>query len=279
MGLFGRGRDDNQADQTSATANASTDSTLTSGIDFSAYDLSTVRDDVRSIVDLPTAIAKTARWAFGIPVGVGVLVWIFFSSRMSGWAFIPYVLIAMLLAAPAGALIGGLLVARRRLDTVSQATSRVVNVVGEMHADVMQVRQGAEQTSVKQVATGLLEHAVFPIVFGVAEGFAANASGPFSRFSGQATEFSLGLVQKSVVGAVDRLPDREIGSILDGSGEAVADVTAALTELNGTYQQVVGGIDGVVGTVSKATLGSLVGAAFLSLVPLTIWLVIGWLLT
>ncbi len=269
MPLFGRKkRDDVLNDWEGANP--------TAGIDFSSYDLDGLRDDVVSIVDLPDAMKKTAKWAFGIPIAVGILSWVIFSSRMAGWVLVPFVLGAVVLSVVGSVFIGGFFVARKRLDTVSQATNRVVTVVGEMHADVLQVKEGASQTSIKEVATGLLEHAIFPIVFGMAEGFAANASGPFSKISGRATDYSMGLVQKSVIGAVNKLPDHEIGSVVEDASALMPQLTEALSELNGTYQRVAGDIENIVGRVSKATLGSVIGAAAVAMIPLLLWLVIGW---
>lgn len=269
MGIFGRDKKD---DLLNDWSNADS-----SGIDFSKYNLTSLGDDVRSIISLPDAMAQIAKWAFGIPIVIGILSWIVFSGRMSGWLFVPFVLGAMALSVLGSVFIGGFFVARKRLDTVSEATNRVVNVVGEIHRDVVQVKDGASSTSVKAVAGGLVEHAIFPMAFGVVEGMAGG--GMFSSVTSRFTSMPMNLVQKSVLGAIDRLPDKEIGQVTSDLTSMMPDMSATLGGLNDEYQRIAGEIEGIVAGVSKATLGSVVGVAALSMVPLMFWLILGWLIS
>jgi len=270
VGLFGRDKNDKVLNDWSGSVESA-------GINFANYDLSGLGDDVRSIVDLPDAMIKTAKWAFGLPIAVGILSWIIFSGRMAGWVLVPFVLGAMVLSTLTAVFVGGFFVARTRLDTVSTATNRVVSVIGEMHADVVQVKQGHSSTSVQQVATGLLEHAIFPVVFGVVEGMApGSASGPLGAIRSKVTGAPMQLVQKSVIAAVAKLPDKEIGTVVDDLAGAMPEISSTLTELNANYQRVAGEVDGVVARVSKATLGSVITAAVLATIPLLLWLILGW---
>jgi len=253
----------------------------TSGIDFTKYDLTTLGDDVASIVSIPGAMMQAAKWVFGLPIVIGIVSWIVFSGRMSGWILLPFVLVAMALSTLGSALIGGYFVARKRLDLVSQATARVVTVVNEMHTDVVQVKEGASTTSVKALSKGLLENAVFPMAFGFVEGMAPGATpegkGMMARLASRFTDVPIKLVQKSVIGAVDRLPDKEIGSLAADAAGVLPDMSTMLTDLNATYQRVAGDIENVVASVSKATLTSAGSAAALAMLPLIGWLLVGWI--
>ncbi len=270
MGLFGKKDDD-------VLNNWSAQSADTSGIDFTKYDLTTLGDDVASIVSIPGAVAQAAKWALGLPIVIGIVSWIVFSGRMSAWILVPFVFGAMFLSALGSTFVGAYFVARKRLDLVSQATTRVVTVVNEMHTDVVQVKEGVSTTSVKALSKGLLENAIFPMAFGFVEGMAPDAGGGMiSKLSSRFTDVPLKLVQKSVIGAVDRLPDKEIGSLANDLTGSMPDMSTMLSDLNATYQRISGEIEGVVASVSKATLTSAIGAAVVAMVPLLIWLAIGW---
>ena len=273
MGLFDRGKRSDRVQDDVEVAD-------TSGIDFSKYDLSTLGDDVASIVSIPNAVAQAAKWAFGLPIVVGIISWIVFSGRMSGWALVPFVLIAMFLSVFGSVFIGGYFVARQRLDLVSQATNRVVTVVNEMHTDVVQIKEGASTTSVKALSKGLLENAIFPVAFGFVEGMAPDAGGGIiSKLGSRFTDAPMKLVQKSVIGAVDRLPDKQIGSLASDLTNSMPEMSNMLSELNDNYQRIAGDIESVVSGVSKATLTSAISAAAVATVPVLLWLVFGWVVS
>ncbi|KAG1647997.1 Delta(3,5)-Delta(2,4)-dienoyl-CoA isomerase, mitochondrial [Nymphon striatum] len=129
-----------------------------------------LRDDVRSVVDVGGAISAVTRWAIGAAAVAAIVSWIIFQSRIdSGAIAIIFALVAGVCAIPLGAAVGGWLLARRRLNIVTEASGRVVDVVGQMHGDVLQLRAGTAETSVQQVAVSLLQEAVFPAVFGTGQ--------------------------------------------------------------------------------------------------------------
>lgn len=268
MGWFGR-------KQPSATPAAAPVTDAATGIDFSSYELAALSNDVRSIIDVPGAVAQTAKWAFGIPLLVGAVSWIGFSGRMSNLALVAFVFGAMVLSFAAGVVIGGYFVVRKRLDTVADASRRVVAVMGEMHADVVRIRDGRADTSVHEVAVGLLENAVFPLVFDTLTGTAESALGPLGIVAERAARAPRKLVQRSVISAVGALPDRKLGQLLRDSTNAMPVAADLVTAVNGEYQRVRDNIEGIVAKVSRTTLASVLGLAVVSMIPLVIWVVIG----
>jgi len=80
---------------------------------------------------------------------------------MSTVAFIPFALVAFMLSFFGSVVIAGFFVTRKRLDLVADASNRLVDVAGEMHADIILVKDGHSGTSVQGVAIGLLENALF----------------------------------------------------------------------------------------------------------------------
>ncbi len=260
------------------SASATDEST---GIDFAKYDLDRLGADIRSIVDIPGAIGQVARFVLTVPVVVAIITWVVFSSRMATWALVPFVIGAFVLAGFSAAVIGAYVVARKRLDLVADASNRVVDVVGEMHADVMLVKDGHAGTSVQGVAIGLLENAIFPAVFGTITTTAETAMGPFGRFSSSITKTPMSMVQKSVISAVRSLPDREIGQLVSGAGDALTAtpaVSAKIERLTTEYGQARAKVEGIVAKVSRAALRSAFGFTLVAAIPLVIWLALGWLL-
>lgn len=277
MGWFGR--NDTPSQRVPGAAYAAAEEST--GIDFAKYDLDRLGADVRSIVDIPGAIGQAARYVLTIPVIVAMITGAVFSSRMETWTLVPFVVVAFVLTAFSAAVIGAFVVARKRLDLVADASSRVVDVVGEMHADVMLVKDGHAGTSVQGVAIGLLENAIFPAVFGTITTTAETTMGPFGRFSSSITKTPMNMVQKSVISAVRSLPDRDIGQLVSGADDALLSspaVTAKIDRLNTEYRQARAKIEAVVAKVSRAALRSAIGFTLVASLPLLIWLAVGWLL-
>ena len=268
MGLFGRNKDKpSEPTSTGDTAN---------GIDFTKYELDELGADIRSIVDVPGAIGQAAKYALTIPFIVVIITWAVFSSRMAAWVFVPFSIITFFLSFFGALVIGGFFVARKRLDIIADASSRVVDVIGTMHADVVQVKDGHSGTSVQQVAVGLLENAIFPAFFGTINSTAEATLGPLGRLTSSITKAPLNMVQKSVISAIGSLPDREIGQLVTDVGAAVPQANAGLQRLTTEYENVRDKIDGIVAKVSRTALGSVLGFALVASVPLAVWLIIGW---
>ena len=250
----------------------------TTGVDFAKYGLDQLGNDIRSIVDVPGAIGQALRVVPILPVVIAIATWIAFGGRMSTVAFIPFALVAFMLSFFGSVVIAGFFVARKRLDLVADASNRLVDVVGEMHADIILVKDGHSGTSVQGVAIGLLENALFPAVFGTLNATAETAMGPLGRFSSTLTKAPLNMVQKSVINAIKSLPDREIGQMIDGIGEDLA-ATSAVKGLTDDYRQARDKIEGIVASVSRTALRSTLGLAAVATMPLVIWLILGWVLS
>ena len=272
MGLFGR-----KKDAQDSAADTGVDDTT--GIDFAKYELDALGNDIRSIVDIPDAIGQALKYVLTIPFIVAIVAWGVFSSRMSTLALVPFTFIAFLLSIMGAMVIGGFFVARKRLDLVADASNRVVDVIGEMHADVVRVKDGHAGTSVQGVAVGLLENAIFPAVFGTLNATAETAMGPLGRFSSTITKAPMNMVQKSVISAIRSLPDKEIGEIATSVGQAIPAATEGLAQLTSEYEQARDKIEGIVSTVSRTALGSTLGLAAIATIPLVIWLALGWLVS
>lgn len=249
-----------------------------SPLDFSKYGLEQLGEDVRSLVDVPGAIRQTAKFGLTLPFVVALVTWLIFSSRM-GWPLLPFTFVAFVLSFGASMVIGGFFLARKRLDTVASASSRVVDVIGEMHADVEQVRDGNAETSVQQVAVGLLENAILPAVFGTLTTTAETAMGPLGRMASTVTKAPMKLVEKSVISAVKALPDRKIGAVVDDVGAALPNTDGALSQLRREYATVRDKMESIVARVSRTAVGSVLGLALIAAIPPLIWLALGWLLT
>ena len=229
---------------------------------------------------IPAAIASTAKWAIGLPIAVAIITWLVFSSRTSGAVAVLIAFGAALLSILSAVLLGGALVAKKRLAIVSQAADRVVDALGEVHSDVVMLKDGASRTTVQELSIGLLQHAVLPIVFGVVEGASgASSGGVVGKVASLGTDRSMKLVEKSVIAAVKRLPDRELGSIVSDMSDTLPATAEAVATINNEYQRIGSGIEGIVARVSKATVGSSFVAAGLALIPLLLWLAFAWLLT
>ena len=273
MGWFGRGKSDQEAETAGTPAVQDT----ASGIDFSAYNLSSLGDDVASIINVPEAVGRVAKYSFAIPAVVGIVSWIVFSGRMPTWVLVPFVFGAVVLSLFAAVAIGGLMVVRRRLDTVAQATDRVVGVVGTMHSDIVELREGHANTSVQEVAVGLFENAILPAAFSTFSGIAENSLGPVGGAISKATQAPMhSLVKKSVVAAIRSLPDREIGQLVEDTAGAMPEVGAALAAVNAEYQRTRENVEAIVAKVSRTAVGSMVGVALVATVPLLVWLLIGF---
>jgi len=249
------------------------------GIDFAKYELDDLGNNIRSIIDIPGAIGQAMKYVLGLPCVVAIVTWIVFSSRMSGLALVPFTFIAFVLSFFGALALGGFFVARKRLDLIADASNRVVGVIGEMHTDVVRVKDGHAGTSVQGVAVGLLENAIFPAVFGTINTTAATAMGPLGRFSSSITKAPMNMVQKSVISAVRALPDKEIGQIVTDVGQAVSETSAGVAQLNAEYVRVRNKTESIVSAVSRTALRSTLGLAAVASAPLAIWLVLGWLLS
>jgi len=248
-------------------------------LDFSKYELDALGDDIRSVVNIPGAIGQAAKYAFTLPFVVAIITWVVFNSRMATWVLLPFSAGALVLAFGASTIIGGYFVTRKRLDTVVDASGRVVNVIGEMHTDVNQIRDGQAQTSVQQVAIGLLENAVFPAVFGTITTAAETSLGPLGRLSSRVTKAPMNMVQKSVLSAIEALPDKEIGQLVDDVADKLPEMSAKRDKLNTEYRQIRDRMDNIVIGVSRTALRSVIGLAVVAAIPLFVWLASGWLLT
>jgi len=252
------------------------------GIDFEKYELDELGTDIRSIVDIPGAIGRAAKYTFGLPFVVAIVVWVVFSSRMGTVGLFFFTLVAFFLSFFGAAVIGAYAVARKRLDLVSSASNRVIAMIGVMHNDVVAVKDGHAGTSVQQVAVGLLENAIFPAVFGTIRASAETTLGPLARFSDRITGAPLALVQRTVISAVESLPDKEIGQMIDDAGAALASgpaATARVAAITQQYTNVRDRMEGFVDGVSRTALRSTLGLAVVASIPLLVWLVIGWLIS
>jgi len=186
-----------------------TSENVTNKIDFSKYKLESLGSDIRTIVNVSQALSQTAKSALFIPILIGIPALLFFYSRMTGWVLIPFLLITYLLSLLAAVLIGGFVVARKRLDILCKASNQVVETVGRIHIDIVKVQDGQASTSVREVAVGIAENAVFPAVFGSMEDIRIE-KGPFAKLTSSVSPIHA--VKHSVVSAIELLPDREIGS-------------------------------------------------------------------
>lgn len=250
---------------------------MTSALDFASYDLDDLRDDVRSVVDVGGAISAVTRWAVGAAVLAFIGSWLVFQARIdSSLATVLFALIAAACAVPLGATIGGWLLARRRLNTVTEASGRVVDVIGQMHGDVLKVRAGTAETSVQQVAVSLLQEAVFPVVFGTVNTTAEGLLGPLGFIASKVTKAPMKIVEQSVVAAIGALPDRQIGDLVDGAAGALH-VDDAVRGVVDHYEHVRGGLTDTVRKVSRTSLAVASVLLIVASMPLIIWWLIGWI--
>jgi len=271
MGIFGR--DKEKSYEPPSTVDPAT------GIDFAKYGLEQLGEDIRSIVNIPGAVAQAAKYALGIPVVVSTIYWIVFSARMRAFVLLPFSVVTFLLSLVGALVIGGFFVARKRLDTVADASDRVLGVINEMHTDVIRVKEGASGASVQDVAIGLLENAIFPAVFGTLTTAAENTMGPVGRFASSVTKAPMKLVEKSVIDGIRSLPDHELGKVVIDVGESLPAVTSQVNRLAADYQTVRDKMETIVGRVSKAALGSVLGVAGVTSIPLLLWLVFSWVVS
>lgn len=269
MGIFNRKKD--TPSEPPSTIDATT------GIDFASYQLDTLGADVRSIVDIPGALAQTAKYALTLPFIVAIITWAVFNARMAGWVLVPFTLVTYGLSLFAAAILGGFFVVRKRLDTVSDASRQVVDVIGEIHSDIARVKDGHANTSVQKVAIGILENAIFPAVFGTLSATAETALGPLGRFSSGITKAPINMVKTSVVSAIEALPDREIGATIDQVGAALPIAKEDIEKISAEYGKVRDKIEGIVAKVSRTALGSVLGFTAVGAIPLLVWLAIGWI--
>lgn len=259
MGLFGKRR----AGVESAAPSAAID-----GIDLSAYDLKGLAADVRSIVSVPGAIAQAAKYALSIPLIIAAVTWLVFRSRMAGWVLVPFTAVALALAFLGALVLGGYFVARKRLDTVEQASERVVTMLGEMHVDLTKAR--STDTTVQQVAVGLLDDAVLPIVFG------ALGDGIIAR---TVTKAPMNLVKKTVIAAVTALPDRQLGQLVDQAADSVGGIADRLPALTAQYEGLKNNLTPTVHKISTRALGSILTLTIVAWIPLFLWLLLGLVLS
>ena len=249
------------------------------GLDFAKYGLDQLGEDIRSIVNIPGAIGQAAKYAVTLPFVVAIVYWAVFSSRMSSVALVPFSIVAFLLSLVGSMVVGGFFVARKRLDTVADASDRVLGVINEMHSDVIRVKEGHSGTTVQEVAIGLLENAIFPAVFGTMNTAAETALGPIGRFASGVTKAPMKLVEKSVISGIQALPDKELGKIVTDIGESLPAVTAEVDRLQTEYGQVRSKMESIVDTVSRTALGSVLGVAAATSLPLAVWFLLSWVLT
>lgn len=266
MGLFGRDKRDDVLNDWSTD-----DQSL--GIDFEKYELGQLGEDIRAMVDVPGAVIQASKWALGIPIVVALISSGVFSGRMSNWILIPFVFGVFVLSLLASIVFGVYAVTRKRLNLVTDASGRVVNTLGEMHSDVVELKEGAADTSMQKVAIGLFENAIFPMVTGAVSA----TSGPLSFITSRAIKVPMSLIERSVVAAIKVIPDRKIGEIVDDQAESIGALTEVTNQIGETYQSISVRIDEFVGLVSRKTLGSLIGVGVASMLPLLIWLLVGWM--
>lgn len=249
-------------------------------LDFSSYDLDGLRDDIGQVLDFGRAVSTMTKWMLGLQLAVVVATWVAFAGRFDSGVWLGlFAVIAGVVSAPLAATVGGWVLARRRLDAVTEASSRVVEVVGLMHADVVRLRRGSAETSVQKVAVSILEEAVFPTVFGTVNTTAEGVLGPVGFLARRATRAPFRLVERSAIRAVSSLPDRDIGRLVDGATEAVGGLDGFAASIADQYSGVGERIGSIVGRVARTSLVVGFGLAVGSTVPIALWWLLGWLLT
>jgi len=219
------------------------------------------------------------RWILGLQFVVVTLTAILFASRFdSGLWLGVFSILAGLAAAPLAATVGGWVLGRRRLAAATDASERMVDVVGLIHADVVRLRAGTADASVREVAVGILDEAVFPAVFGTVGTTAEGLLGPLGFLARRATRAPLELVERTVTGAITSLPDRKLGDLLDGTADAVAglDVAQSVAE---DYTAARDRVTSVVERVARTSGVVAVGLTVVSVVPLIVWWLFGWIVT
>ena len=239
-------------------------------IDFSRYDLEGVRDEVLAIIDIGSAIADLVRRSALIPLVVFLIAWIIVGG-LGGFFF---AIIAGFLSLFPAVVVGGWLLSRQRLAAITTASERVVDTVSMIHRDIESLREGAAETSVHAAATGIVEEAVIPVVFGSATRFAGGLLGPLDFLAERVTAVPMRLVERSVVRAVRLLPDRTIGELGLDTVEAVA--SPDVDRLGQAYDDVASRLSGIVEAVTRGSTVVALAVAFVAAVPLLIWLAIGW---
>lgn len=245
--------------------------------DLARYDFAGVAGDVMRIVDVPTAVVHTIRWAIIIPVLLGIATAAYFGGRMAPWALVPFVGVSVLLSLVGALFIGVLVVTRHRLEESTEATGRVLDTVARVHHDLVQLR-GAEVTheAVEDLALSVLRS-------GALEEAAAGFVPRPLRFIARPLSKPLvwgprKIVERATSAVIDSMP----WEVLDAkTAELTADTAASvdlLAEIRSGYDDAHARIESTVAAVIDRMTRPLTIVVVLSFVPvLVFWLIGDWL--
>lgn len=260
---------------------------LAAELDLGKYDVESVADDLTALANLPKAIAGTAGRAALVPLAAFVVTWLLFNGRMPTWGLILFAVAAALLSLGVAAVVGVALFTRRQVAAVTDVSGRVLGVIGEMHADLAELRRGKLSLTVRETASTLSSGVVFPMIEDTIAGMAGGLlPGPLKRLAKPAVGPPLAVVRKSVTAAIDVLPlglldaQIELGENDDAGPEArLAAVEASVIALDKQYTDIQAKIEGFVQRAMKRAVAPGILAGVAATVPLVLWWALGWLLS
>ena len=191
-----------------ATAAASAallkDSTL-SQLDVASYDLDALRNALTDVVDVRSAISGVLRW-MGIGAVVGTLLaWLIVGRGLGGFGLFVFVVAMALASALAGAAIGVVAIARKRVAGTHAAADQALQLTEIVHRDYVKVTEHGVELPVREVGTLVAREVVFPVLLRSASR-AVSVAGPVGYVLSYVIDIPLNAVERRVLGALDALP-------------------------------------------------------------------------
>lgn len=259
-------------------------------LDLERYDFPGLRAEINDIVDLPSAVARTARWAVLLTLAGAFLTWLVFRTRMPGLVLVPYLILMAAALAVAAIAVGVTVVLRARVASTRQAADRVVGTVASLHGDYLRIRTGEVDLPMRAMASLLTRELVFPALLSSGSNLFATATtttGPVGLLLRLASRPVLGVIEDQVLDALDGA-DPEAAEPSDlahpdaprPATDVVADLEAELPpELFRWYRLVHARLRQIGGLADTVTNGSTTGLVVLAALPAAALLAIGWSLT
>jgi len=248
------------------------------GNELDKYDFQGVATDVMQLADVPTAVVTTLRWALLIPALVGVITAAVFGDRMPGWVLVPFVIGAMLLSMIGALAIGVLFVARRRLEESTQATGRILDTVGLVHHDLVEL-QGASVThsAIEDLAHGFINS-------GALETAATGSLPTPLRIIAKpvATGALWGpkkILERTTTSLINDMPWAVLNAKTDELAQTAGESVELLTEIDAGYASAQESIEETVAAVIAKTTRPLTWMVAVLMSPLIVYWLIGGALT
>lgn len=257
---------------------------LVQDLDLARYDVRRVAADVMGLAALPVDAMRAVFYTAIAGVIGFALTALLFVTRMSlFWLFL-FAAIGGFLVLFCGVVVAVSLVAHRKLRETIGVADEVLDVVAQMHRDLVELRNGKAQLTVRATAATLSADVVFPMMSEAAIAAAETyLRGPLKPLARPLIGRPLQVAEKAVTASIANLPVAALDAAVSGDATddaaSVDDMVEAMREIDDRYEAAKKTVAGHVRSfMTKSQVPAVIFAA-LALMPLVCWWLLGFLVT